>query len=267
MCYFNQLAYLGTPSALVSILHSYKFPKYCTSCSLVGNRTFLVTWSDKSNQIFDLNSGITTTVTFQEEDEITENSVTFNGKTLSFPLSQTSFVKRCLTDEVSSIDALMNAFEFADLTSTSLEDVVFSLGHVLMSGDHKVHLAFFDVFQTHPDILSPVFDSLLNIEGQPGQHLILLKFLSYFESNRLDDPNQLFLQNNNYIRCILRFITENTMEFKTKVLVRVFFIVSECSVWSFDHPKESDFEIVGFLLTKFWEALTEGIPIIPCTLR
>ena len=111
------------------------------------------------------------------------------------------------------------------------------------------------------------FDDIITIYQSNNKHMKLLKYLALCELNRTGKSNEMFRQNNNFIRCLLYYITHVSTQFISECVPQLNQLVVDSKAWSYDHPSEEDLETVRKLLSDFWARFIECIPKIPGSVR
>ena len=111
------------------------------------------------------------------------------------------------------------------------------------------------------------FQDLINIYQANQMHMKLLKFLAIAELHRTGKSNEMFRQNNNFIRCILYYINHVSNDFIRECVPKLNKLVVDAPSWSYDNPTDEDLKTVEKLLSDFWALFTECVPKIPGSVR
>jgi len=208
---------------------------------------------------------------FSENDSISENSLslttigTLSKESFRFSNLDKVTLRRALCHSGFSstwkiIDTIRCMSPINGLTTI---EQALSMSYAISSSGPDFILSVFSLFaEIDQKSANHYFQSLFTLFASTNQHLRLFKLLCLKELRRTGSTNELFRQNNVYIRCIIQFFNQVSADFKNNTVKELIDIIGSSPNWSYDHPKENDMFVVNDLIHKFWRHLINKIDTI-----
>ncbi|OHT04030.1 hypothetical protein TRFO_28520 [Tritrichomonas foetus] len=141
------------------------------------------------------------------------------------------------------------------------------MARVVASMNHVFLFSLFDVLSDNRDFLEPIFNCLLNFYAFHSKHLELLKFLCFYELRRTENTNEIFRQNNNFIRSINLFIKRVSTNYVNTTIKDLYYLIAKAPMWKLENPSDKDITTVTNLMRQFWTKMIETVDTIPPSIR
>lgn len=227
--------------------------------------------SNASNMILVGNNG--TLVAFPGGKEIKFEDLQINEKTLSITLRDSTTVHANYNGSIQLI------YNFLDKSVTPTHLIIQSIKQ--FNGTINIHqaeaiswlISHCDVsFIKHlytclPTDASAQFEDIITLFERQGAVLRLIKYLACAELRRTGKSNEIFRQNNHFIRGILfyfKYVSKSYLENVVSLLLK---IIDDAPAWSYDKPAAQDLVTVEKLLIDVWDTLTKSVPKLPPGVR
>ncbi|OHT01475.1 hypothetical protein TRFO_31703 [Tritrichomonas foetus] len=141
------------------------------------------------------------------------------------------------------------------------------MARVVATTDYRFLFALYNVLDTEINSLNTVFNSVLNFYAFHSKHLQLMKFLCFYELQRTENTNEIFRQNNNFIRSINLFMRRVSDKYLNTTIKDLYFLIAKMPQWKLENPDEKDCEILTSCLQQFWQRMIETVDTIPPSIR
>lgn len=141
------------------------------------------------------------------------------------------------------------------------------MARVVTSMDQRFLFALFSVLDDNRSHLPEIFNCLLNFYAFHSKHLQLMKFLCFYEMRRNEDVNEIFRQNNNFIRSINIFIKRVGSDYITQTMKEIYLMITKFQPFKLDNPTERDCEVLKDCLKQFWSKMLDTVDKLPPSIR
>lgn len=169
-----------------------------------------------------------------------------------------NFIDKSVTPTKLIINSLQEFQEKLNIQSAK------AIAYMVSHCDTSFIKHLYTIFPTDPN---KQFLDVITLFQSQSAVLRLLKYLACTELLRTGKSNEIFRQNNHYIRGILFYFKHVSKNYFSVTIPKLLKIINSAPNWSYDKPTEKDLETVENLLVSVWDTLTESIPLLQPSIR